>query len=199
MISFTPPNKEYGAYLFDCDGTLADTMPLHYSAWTRAVKAHGATFDYSVELFYSMAGVSVVETIDRLNEQFSLSLDPDAVAETKNGMYEALLSEVKPIKPVVDFCLELIDQGAKVAVVSGSTRTEVNATLGAIGLGGKFETMVCQGEAPRGKPQPDPFTQAADILEVAYKDCYVLEDSPHSLEGAQSVGMSGVLLPNTML
>ena len=199
MISFTPPSEAYGAYLFDCDGTLADTMPLHYDAWKRAVQAHGADFDYSVKLFYSMAGVSVVDTIDRLNKQFSASLDPDAVGETKKGMYAAMLSDVTPIQPVVDFCLKLLEQGEKVAVVSGSTREEVNATLGAIGLSGKFTTMVCQGESARGKPQPDPFTKAADILGVAYANCYVLEDSPHSLEGAKGVGMSGVLIPNAML
>ena len=199
MIAFIPPKEKFGAYLFDCDGTLADTMPLHYEAWKQAVIEHGANFDYSVELFYSMAGMSVQDTITRLNEMFKTDLDPNEVGETKNALYSERLQFVKPIQGVVDFCLDCLSSTAKVAVVSGSSRKEVEATLEIIGLGGKIETTVCQGETELGKPHPQPFTYAANLLSTPYEDCLVLEDSAICIEGVKSEGMSALFIPNSML
>ncbi|MGB0371768.1 MAG: HAD family hydrolase [Opitutales bacterium] len=199
MISFSPPKEPFKAYLFDCDGTLADTMRLHYDAWTRAVKEHGGDFDYSPELFYSMAGMTVEDTIARLNETFGTQLDHRAVGATKNALYAKMLDQVEPIAPVVSFCEDCIASGAAVAVVSGSTREDVDATLEAIGLGDKISLKICQGDTRRGKPDPMPFKHAADLLGVAYPDCLVLEDSEHSYQSAQGIGMSAILIPNTML
>lgn len=199
MIAFTPPQKPYGAYLFDCDGTLADTMPLHYQAWVEAVKVQGAEIDYSPELFYSMAGMTAKDTIQTLNQKFGTSLDHETVEQTKNALYAQRLPEIRPIVEVVAFCQSCLDAGAPVAVVSGSTRTEVIATLKAIKLADKIDTLVCQGETPRGKPHPEPFTHAADLLEVNYRDCLVLEDSIPCIESVKSIGMSALLIPNKML
>ncbi|MEM7673330.1 MAG: HAD family phosphatase [Verrucomicrobiota bacterium] len=199
MIDFTPPPKTHGAYLFDCDGTLADTMPIHYQAWVEAVKAQGVDIDYSPELFYSMAGMTAQDTVRALNQKFGISLDHEAVGQAKNALYAQRLPIIRPITEVVAFCQSCLDAGAPVAVVSGSSRTEVTKTLEAIELADKIETLVCQGETSRGKPHPEPFTHAADLLKVDYRDCLVLEDSIPCIEGVQSIGMSSILIPNQML
>lgn len=198
MSPFTPPQKPYAGYLFDCDGTLADTMPLHYHAWTRAVAEQGVDIDYTVDLFYSMAGMSVQDTIQRLNERFQVALDPKAVQAVKDDLYACMLEHVKPIQPVVDFCLECLHRGDPVAVVSGSSRVDVDATLDAVGLGPLIRTRVCQGDTDRGKPDTQPFEYAAKLLGVSLEKCLIIEDSTPVIQAAQKAGIDTLYVPNRM-
>src|SRR5687767_9160216 len=76
---FEPLTRDFGGYIFDCDGTLADSMVVHHRAWLAALHLHGATFDFDWELFTSRAGMSLPKTVEALNEQFALAMDPVAV------------------------------------------------------------------------------------------------------------------------
>src|SRR4051812_23552621 len=174
---FTLPTREYGAFIFDCDGTLADSMPLHQRAWIAALRKYGATFDFGWELFMSRAGKTIELTVHELNAEFGLSLDPTLDAECQRAEYDALALGVKPIEQVVAFARERALAGFPVSVASGGDAPTVNRTLRTIGAAELFPIVVTAEEVQRGKPEPDLFLLAAQRMGVAHADCLVFEDS----------------------
>jgi len=189
------PAGEFRAYLFDCDGTIADSMPLHYVAWTKALAEWNCPFDE--DLFYAWGGKPPVEIISELNQMHSLNMPVAAVAEQKENYYFSLLSTLQPVPEV----LEHIDaQQGKLpfAVVSGSTRESVINTLTAVHLLDRFNTLVGSEDYARSKPAPDAFLVAASRLGVASKDCLVFEDTAMGIQAATAAGMASVRVPSPL-
>jgi HAD superfamily hydrolase (TIGR01509 family) len=186
------PAGEFKAYLFDCDGTIADSMPLHYVAWTAALDEWKCEFPE--DLFYAWGGKPAAECVRDLNEMHGLAMPADEVAERKERMYYELLPQLKVIPEV----LEHIDarQGEiPYAVVTGSRRDSVTRSLGVLGLLDRFETIVCAGEYAKSKPHPEPFLMAAERLGVAPEDCLVFEDTDMGIQAARAAGMAWVRVP----
>jgi beta-phosphoglucomutase-like phosphatase (HAD superfamily) len=98
---FSLPPREYSAFIFDCDGTLADSMPLHQQAWIHALRKHGASFEFGWELFMSRAGKTIELTVIELNAEFGLTMDPTLVAADQRACYDVLALEVRPLEEVV--------------------------------------------------------------------------------------------------
>jgi HAD superfamily hydrolase (TIGR01509 family) len=186
MTIFTVPTRRYQGYIFDCDGTLAHSMPVHYLAWKKAVAEAGGQI--SEDFFYSLGGVPSRQIVSRLNEKFGLQLDPDIVATRKEEYYVDLLQKVTPIPEVATFAKE-VASFAKVAVASGGVLPVVLKTLDSIGFGGFFSVVVTSEQVARGTPYPDMFLEAARRLNVAPAACLVLEDSPAGFEAAKAAGM----------
>src|SRR6187397_1895752 len=99
---FPPLKRDYRGYIFDCDGTLADSMPLHFKAWRMAFKAHGAPLDFTWDLFLRLAGKTIELTSEELNVEFGMTLDRDEVARVQRAAYDALIPEVAPVVPVFE-------------------------------------------------------------------------------------------------
>ncbi|HSC86978.1 MAG TPA: HAD-IA family hydrolase [Polyangiaceae bacterium] len=190
---FTPPSRAYAGYVFDCDGTLAETMVLHHRAWRSALRAAGATFDFDWPLFVSRAGMSLEQTVEELSRQFSVPLDAVHVAQQQRRLYAELESEVVAIPEVLDFARTVAAHG-KLAVASGSNRPHVLRTLAAIGASELFSVIVTPEDVPHGKPAPDMFLLAAERLGVAAADCLVLEDAELGVEAARRAGMDWALV-----
>jgi HAD superfamily hydrolase (TIGR01509 family) len=190
---FEPLTRDFGGYIFDCDGTLADSMLVHHQAWLAALRLHGATFDFDWELFTSRAGMSLPNTVEALNQQFALSMDPDAVTAAQRAEYERFLPTVRPIAPVVELALR-VARSAPVSVASGGERNIVLRTLELIGLGDTFSVVVTPEDVRHGKPAPDMFLLAAERMGVPPAECVVFEDSPLGLEAASRAGMTCVLV-----
>jgi beta-phosphoglucomutase family hydrolase len=187
------PEHPFKAYIFDCDGTIADTMPLHFQAWTRALEELGGCFPE--ELFYAWGGKPTYVIIGQLNEKFGTKLDPVSSAELKESYFEALIPEVLPIEPVVAL-VKQFHGTAPMAVASGGHREIVIKTLEALKLMPYFETIVGMEDVEHGKPAPDPFLEAARRLGVNPEDCLVFEDSPTGIEAARAAGMQYVFVPS---
>ncbi len=186
------PAGTFRAYLFDCDGTIADSMPLHYIAWKNSLAEWNCSFDE--RLFYAWGGRPVAEIISLLNEQQGLSMPVERVATRKEDLYRELLPQLKAVPEV----MEHIDaQHGRIpfAVVSGSTRESVTASLASLRLLDRFETMVCAGEYERSKPDPECFLLAASRLRVAPQDCLVFEDTEMGIQAAQAASMASVRVP----
>jgi HAD superfamily hydrolase (TIGR01509 family) len=186
------PEGAFRAYLFDCDGTIADSMPLHYRAWKQALGEWNCPFDE--ELFYAWGGKPPVEIIATLNRMRGLTMPVEQVAERKENLYYALLPELKPVPEV----LEQIDamQGrVPFAVVSGSTRASIVRTLAAVGLLDRFDVLVGSEDYARSKPAPDAFLVAAERLQVPAQECLVFEDTALGIEAARAAGMAAVRVP----
>lgn len=185
---FVAPSRAYAGYIFDCDGTLADTMPLHFQAWRHALAQAGARFDFSWELFISRAGMSLVRTVEELNAQFGESLDAERIAQEQYRLYKKLETQVQPIAPVIEF-VNLVKKRAPVSVASGSVRASVLHTLNLIGASDLFEIIVTPEDVERGKPFPDMFLLAARKMGVPAEECLVLEDAEFGFEAARRAGM----------
>lgn len=187
------PEGDFEGFIFDCDGTLAESMPVHHRAWHAALSRYGATFDFHWELFNRRAGMSIERTVEELNVEFGLSLDPIAVAREQHAQYERLLPEVTPIVEVVDFARA--HAGRPLAVASGGERHLVERTLELIGVKQLFPVVVVAADVPRGKPEPDLFLLAAERLGIAPAKCLVFEDGAFGILAAERAGMTAVLIP----
>jgi HAD superfamily hydrolase (TIGR01509 family) len=190
---FVLPDRAYSAFIFDCDGTLADSMPIHYEAWLEALRLHGATFDFTWDLFVSRAGMSLERTVEELSLQFAIALDPSVVAAEQRRRYDALQPTVKPIADVLNFARKVALKHP-VSVASGGDAPTVRRTLHAIGATELFPIVVTVEEVKHGKPAPDLFLLAAQRMQVDPRDCLVFEDSVYGIEAAERAGMGAVLV-----
>jgi len=187
------PTRPFAGYIFDCDGTIADTMPIHYKAWTAAMNDLGGVFPE--DLFYQWGGTPTGKIVEQLNEMFALTLDVEATTELKERYYLDFVHATTPIIPVLEIARSL--KGVKpLAIASGGHREPVQATLRAIGVTDLFDTVVCAEDCKRGKPFPDPFLEAARRLGVPPEDCLVFEDSPTGIKAAEAAGMHYVFVPS---
>jgi HAD superfamily hydrolase (TIGR01509 family) len=192
LVKLRLPVGSFGAYLFDCDGTIVDSMPLHYVAWTRALAEWDCPFDE--QLFYAWGGIPVDEIIGLLNEKHGLSMPVAPVSTRKENLYLELLPQLKAVPEVVE---HIADQYGRIpfAVVSGSSREAVTASLGSLKLLDRFETLVCAGDYEKSKPDPEAFLLAAARLEVEPESCLVFEDTEMGIQAAKAAGMASVKIP----
>lgn len=192
-VALPLPDGDFRAYLFDLDGTVADTMPLHFTAWTRAVEEAGGTFP--IELFYALAGVPIVGVVEQLNARFGYRLDPVAVAHRKEALYLEMIDQVRPIGSVLH---HIHQQHGRIplAVVSGSPRESIIRTLDVLELRDRFDTLVGAEDYTRGKPDPEPFLVAAQRLGVEPRRCLVFEDADAGIRSAEAAGMPWVRVPS---
>lgn len=183
------PPGDFRAYLFDCDGTVVDSMPLHYIAWKTALAECGC--DYPEDLFYQWGGKPIRQIITDLNVLQGLNMPVEEVALRKEGLYYELLPKLTAVPEVLE---EIKAQHGRIpfAIVSGSTRESVVKSLEVTHLLDKFEVLVCAGEYERSKPAPDPFLMAAKKLNVAPEHCLVFEDTDLGIDAATAAGMQSV-------
>ncbi|MFJ8045437.1 HAD family hydrolase [Kitasatospora sp. NPDC096147] len=183
------PRGDFRAYLFDCDGTVADSMPVHYRAWSRAVGEWGGEF--AEDLFHAWGGRPVADILADLNERQGLAMPVAEVARRREELYRELLPEVGLLPGILPH-VEHAHRELRSAVVSGSTRESVQASLTALGVADRFETLVCAEDVSRPKPDPEGFLLAARRLGVAPEHCLVFEDSALGLRAAAAAGMAAV-------
>jgi len=159
------PPGDFQAYLFDCDGTIADSMPLHYVAWKRALGEWGCEFPE--ETFYAWGGMPVTEIIRSLNEEHGLQMPVEQVAARKEEHYYEFLPQLQAVPEVVEH-IEAQHGRIPFAVVSGSSRESVTESLRTLRLLDRFRTLVCAGDYRNGKPHPEAFLMAAERLGPSY-------------------------------
>jgi HAD superfamily hydrolase (TIGR01509 family) len=189
------PEGFFSAFLFDCDGTVVDSMPLHYIAWKKALAEWGATFNE--ELFYTWGGMPPIEIIAALNAMQGLKMPAEAVAERKENFYFDLLPQLRPVPEVLEL-MEAQRGRIPFAVVSGSTRESLVRSLTTVHLLDRFDVLVGAEDYERGKPAPDAFLIAAARLGVAPKDCLAFEDTAIGVQAATAAGMVSVRVPSPL-
>ena len=185
------PEGSFDAYIFDCDGTLADSMPVHFAAFLKTFQHLGIEIDLSEELYYGLAGVPIHEFVARLNHQFNKSIDSHQVDEWKNKFYRESLDVIKPVQPVVDLLKSSVGQ-LPIAVASGGTLHCVSHTLRTIGVADLVDALVTAEDVQNGKPAPDIFLKAAERLSVDPTKCLVFEDAALGIQAAYAAGMKAV-------
>jgi beta-phosphoglucomutase family hydrolase len=173
--------------VFDCDGTIADTMPLHYEAWVAALKEHSVEF--SEALFYELAGMPTADIVALLNERHGHDMPVQATADYKESIYQRLIPRVVPIEPVVVLVKEFAGK-LPMAVATGGTQAICRKTLSSLGLLDYFQHIVTADDVKRGKPAPDIFLESARRLGVPPESCYAFEDGDLGIQSARDAGMT---------
>jgi beta-phosphoglucomutase-like phosphatase (HAD superfamily) len=191
MITFD--ETKYDGYIFDCDGTLADTMPLHYQAWSETLdKNLGRKSDFTESMFYRFGGMPARQIVERLNQDFGYTFDPQHFAHEKEMRFVELLPGIGPVQEVIDV-LNRLAPDAKVAVASGGLTEIVRETLGFLGLSigprEKIKFLIGSDQVEHGKPNPELFLRAAELLGAEPKRCLVFEDAEPGFLAAQAAGM----------
>ena len=189
------PQREFGAYIFDCDGTLVDSMPLHLRAWRASFEVHGAPFVFQESRFYARAGVPDRAIVSELNLEHGCDLDADSVHEVKLAWFIAHLQELQPVVAVAEIVRSLVGR-KPMAVASGSDLALVEPELIHVGLRSCFEIIITPADVKRGKPAPDMFLLAAERMGVAPEQCLVFEDGQAGLDAAKAAGMETVFVPS---
>jgi beta-phosphoglucomutase family hydrolase len=186
------PQGPHDAYLFDCDGTIVDSMPLHYVAWQNVLAQWNCTFDE--QHFYSLGGTPIAEIVSLLNEKHGLSMPIEAVCSRKEELYYELLPELKAIPEVLEH-IHAQHGRIPLAVVSGGTREAVTASLNALQILDRFDLLVCAEDYKKAKPDPEAFLLAATRLGIAPARCLVFEDTNLGIQAASAAGMPSVKIP----
>lgn len=186
---WTPPAGTRGL-IFDCDGTLADTMPVHYRAWTAMLDRHGIPFPEP--RFYELGGVPTAQIIRILCAESGVPVtDVDAMVREKETAFLANLHAVRPLEAVV--ATAAYYRGLlPLAVASGGYRETVTRTLDQLGIRGWFDALVVAEDTARHKPEPDVFLEAARQIGIPAEWCVVFEDTDIGLEAARRAGMRSV-------
>jgi len=180
---------EIKGLVFDCDGTLADTMPLHWRAWKTVTERYGLHF--SEDRFYSLGGVPAREIVKMLNEEQGKNLDYLAVAKEKEAAYIPFLPEVKEIEVVVKVAREHYGI-IPMAVASGGIKAHITEVLTHLGIRQLFQAIVTSEDVTRQKPAPDIFLEAARRLGVEPQFCRAYEDTDLGVEAIRAAGMDAV-------
>jgi HAD superfamily hydrolase (TIGR01509 family) len=175
--------------IFDFDGTLADTMPLHWLAWQGISQRHG--FRFSEDRFYSLGGVPTRLILAQLNQEQGLELDPLAVAREKEDAYLALLHRVRPIDMVVAIARAYHGR-LPLAVATGGSRRVITQVLRQLNLRELFAAVVTSEDVTRQKPAPDIFLEAARRIQVPPSRCRAYEDTDLGLRAIRDAGMEAV-------
>ena len=178
------------ALIFDCDGTLADTMPAHHLAWTSMLDEHGIAF--SEARFYALGGMPSDRIIRLLSKESGVPVrDIAAMVAHKEGLYLESVAAIQRVEPVCAIALRYHGR-LPMAVASGGERPIVRRTLEAIDMLDRFDTLVCAEDTERHKPEPDVFLEAARRLGAEPATCVVFEDTDLGMEAARRAGMTGV-------
>jgi HAD superfamily hydrolase (TIGR01509 family) len=178
--------------IFDCDGTLADTMPAHYKAWLSVLGPVGIPFPEP--RFYALGGMPTAKIIRLLADESGVPVadaDIGPMVEAKEARFLTFLEEVVPIEPVVRIAAAYCGK-LPVAVASGGYRDTITRTLDRIRIRDWFDALVTAEDTPRHKPEPDVFLEAARRLGVPAAGCVVFEDTDIGLEAARRAGMAGI-------
>lgn len=188
-MSWLPPPGTAGL-IFDCDGTLANTMPVHYRAWTAVLGKIGITF--TEQRFYALGGMPTAKIIRLLSDESGIeALDVELMTNQKESMFLTMLHTIEPIRAVFNIA-ESHRKKLPMAVASGGYRRIVEQTLVHIQTHDWFDTVVCAEDTPNHKPEPDVFIEAARRLKVDVKKCVIFEDTEIGLEAARRAGATAV-------
>jgi HAD superfamily hydrolase (TIGR01509 family) len=181
---------DYKAFLYDCDGTLADNMAAHKKSFVRVADQFGIQLNDSI--IDELAGCPTHIVVQEISSRYQTDLDIDMFVQQKRKVFlEDFIHHTKPIQFVVDH-LKNSATNLKIGVVSGGNRETVSKTLSVLGIDHLIQVLVCAGETPNGKPSPEPFLLAAEKLGVPPEQCLVFEDGNPGVQAAEAASMKWI-------
>lgn len=175
--------------IFDCDGTLADTMPLHWKAWQLVTLRHKLVFPE--ERFYALGGVPSRHILQMLSVEQNISIDPLVVSKEKEDAYLETLAHVGPIEVTVEVAKAYYGR-IPMAVASGGTKPVIEKVLVHLGIRHLFDAVVTSEDVIHQKPAPDIFLEAARRIGVPPDQCRAYEDTDLGMQAIKAAGMEAI-------
>lgn len=178
--------QPYSAIIFDCDGTLVDSMPAHYEAWTRTLNRHGMELDE--DEFYALGGWPTYHVAKHVIDRVGSNVDPAVITREKESDFEKYLHLVQPIEATIQVARENFGK-VPMAVATGAMRYICEQLLSNAGIRSLFQAVVTCDDVPRHKPEPDIYLEAARLIEVQPVECLVFEDTNPGVAAGHAAGM----------
>ena len=175
--------------IFDCDGTLVDSMPLHWRAWDIVCKRHG--IEFSEKRHYAMGGMPSRKILALLKEEQGLDFDPIEVSREKEVAYLPLMAEVELIEPVVAIAREHRGR-IPMAVATGGRTQFIRPLLERLEIADWFSALVTRDDVANPQPAPDTYLKAAALLGMPAEECRAFEDTAHGMDSIRAAGMEPV-------
>ena len=182
-LSVDPAAK---ALIFDLDGTLVDSMPLHYEAWKEVCATKG--LDFSEEEFYSLAGVPSDRIFEIINERHGTDFDPPKDSLVKEEVYLGKIDKLQVVEPVFRLAVEFHGK-MPMAIGTGSPGQHSWEAVRTLGLDKYFNILVSKNDVKEGKPNPETFLKCAKAMNMEPQYCQVFEDGDPGLQAAKTAGM----------
>ena len=172
--------------IFDLDGTIANTMQHHFTAWRTAVLPYG--IDFNANLFMSLTGMPRTATIVKLNELFGTTMNSEEVGIIKSTHFKMLVDLTEEISVVADF-IRKYHTILPMSVGTGSTRSGAKKTLEIVKMNHYFDIVITSDDIVNPKPHPETFLKCAELMGVHPNDCVVFEDGILGIQAAKEAGM----------
>jgi beta-phosphoglucomutase family hydrolase len=179
-------DKNAKGLIFDMDGTLADSMPIHFIAWKLTAAENG--FEYTEKQFLETAGMPTHKIVPVINKELGLNLDPVKFSQRKEKLFLENIKDVKLIEPVADIVREYHGK-LPMAIGTGGKKTIAKLTLKILGFDKYFDIIVSAEDVLNHKPYPDTFLKCAELMNVKPEYCQVFEDGEMGLIAAEKAGM----------
>jgi len=184
------------AIIFDMDGTLVDSMPIHIEIWKELAQKY--SIDFSRDLIDELNGKNTPDIAGELVERFSLDIDPVKLAEEKRSLSHKLIVDgVALYEGALDTLILLKRLGYRLGIATSTPRDHAELTLGAQFHDLELDAIVTDSEIENSKPAPDIFLRCAEEICVSPSECIVVEDSINGIMGAKKAGMKAVAITNT--
>lgn len=177
------------ALIFDMDGTLIDSMPAHFQAWSQVADEFGLTL--TRERFYKLGGVPTYETLQILSRESGVSIDLNKAKRRKELLYSQQLDQVQEITLIADIARHY-HRKKPLAVATGAGRLNAERMLNRLNLAPLFDVVMTADDVTRHKPSPDVFARAAQELGVPARECVAFEDTDIGLEAIHAAEMTAV-------
>jgi beta-phosphoglucomutase family hydrolase len=179
-------HPEARALIFDLDGTLSNSLPVHMRTWNKVGEVYGFKFDPQIML--EMTGRATIEFARRVVEQYGLSADPEEIVKLKQQSFWDLAGLLEPVNEIVSLVKEYSGK-LPLAVGTGASRKSTEVQLKELGIAAYFDAIVTADDVTRHKPNPDTFLKCAELLGVEPAKCQVFEDGDLGIEAAKTAGM----------
>jgi HAD superfamily hydrolase (TIGR01509 family) len=188
------------AVIFDHDGVMVDTEPLHSQAWVQILEQYGKTPQFFENGVVHHIGIPIDENWHMLKARYGITESADFLEEQRSVIYRQLLNRTQPMDGLMELLRRLRqarkDKGIRLAIASSSNREYIETVLENFGIADDFDAIVSRKDVPLGKPAPDVYIRAAQLLNVQAESCIVLEDSETGVSAARAAGMKVIAIPN---
>ncbi len=172
--------------IFDLDGTLSDSLPVHLATWNKVGDKYGFTFD--TQIMYELTGRPTIEFAERIIEQYGVFEKPEILVQMKQKLFWELAHLLKPIDEVASIVKKFYGK-IPMAVGTGASRKSAEIQLKALNFEKYFDALVSADDVSKHKPDPDTFLECARLMGVEPQFCQVFEDGDLGIAAAKSANM----------
>lgn len=191
---------KFNTVIFDLDGLMADTEPLHRRAFNLVLRACGADYEYSADEYgRTFTGHVILENAEHLRERFGLPQTAHEIAAAQHGVYNLLIADAENIQAMpglTELLAYLAAQNIRTAVASSARPEQIHTVLRGLNLHHSFATLVGNDGTLKPKPAPDVYLRAIAHLKANPAETLALEDSPSGVRAARAAGLTVFAVPN---